>query len=85
MSNQDGITSIKPPVFNGSNLIFWKTRMRSYIQSIGTDVCPIVVQGYQYPATIPTDPNENKNYESNAKAVNAIIGSLTESEFFKVM
>ena len=59
--------------------------MRSYLQSIGTDVWAIFVQGYQYPATIPTDPNEKKNYESNAKAVNAITGSLTESEFVKFM
>ena len=59
--------------------------MRSYLQSMGTDVWAIVQQGYQYPTTIPTDPTEMKNYESNAKAVNAITGSLTESEFFKVM
>ena len=85
MSNQEGTTSIKPPLFNGSNLIFWKTSMRSYFQSIGIHVWAIVVQGYQYPATIPTDLNEKKNYESNAKAVNAITGSLTESKFLKVM
>ena len=59
--------------------------MRSYLRSIGTDVWAIVVQGYQYPATIPTYPTEKKNYESNAKAVNALLGSLTESEFVKVM
>ena len=59
--------------------------MRSYLQSIGTYLWAIVVQGYQYLATIPTDSNEKKNHESNAKAVNAITGSLTKSEFFKVM
>ena len=32
-----------------------------------------------------TDPTERKNYETNEKAVNALLGSLTESEFFKVM
>ena len=52
---------------------------------MGTDVWAIVEQGYKYLAIIPTDLTENKNYESNAKAVNAITGSLTESEFFKVM
>ena len=46
---------------------------------MGAEVWAIVEQGYQYPATIPTDPTERKNYESNAKAVNAITGSLTES------
>jgi hypothetical protein len=85
MSNQDGIASIRPPLFNGNNLIFWKTRMRSYLQSLGADVWAIVEGGYQYPSTVPTDPAERKTYETNAKAVNALLGSLTESEFVKVM
>ena len=59
--------------------------MRSYLQSLGADVWAIVEQGYQYLAAVPTDSTERKNYETNAKAVNALLGSLTESEFFKVM
>ena len=58
MSNQDGIASIRPPLFNGKKLIFWKTRMRSYIQSLGADVWAIVEGGYQYPYAVPTDPTE---------------------------
>jgi hypothetical protein len=85
MNNQDRIASIRPPLFNGNNLIFWKTRMRSYLQSLGADVWAIVEGGYQYPSTVPTDPTERKTYETNAKAVNALLGSLTESEFVKVM
>jgi hypothetical protein len=85
MSNQDGMASIRPPLFNGNNLIFWKTRMRSYLQSLGADVWAIVEGGYQYPSTVPTDPTERKTYETNAKAVNAMLGSLTKSEFVKVM
>ena len=78
MSNQDGTTSIRPPLFNGNNLIFWKTRMRSYLQSLGVDVWAIVERGYQYPAAVPTDPTARKNYETNSKAVNALLGSLNE-------
>ena len=59
--------------------------MRSFLQSMGADVWAIVEQGYQYPAATPTDPTERKNYESNAKVVNAITRILTESEFFKVI
>ena len=59
--------------------------MRSYLQSLGADVWAIVEGGYQYPAAVPTDPTERNNYETNAKAFNALLGSLTESEFFKVM
>jgi hypothetical protein len=85
MSNQDGLTSIRPPLFNGNNLIFWKKRMRSYLQSLGAEVWAIVEGGYQYPSVVPTDPTERKTYETNAKVVNALLGSLTESEFVKVM
>ena len=85
MSNQDGTTSIRPPLFNENNLIFWKTRMRSYLQSLGAEVWAIFEGGYQYPAALPTYPTKRKNYETNTKAVNALLGSLTESEFVKVM
>ena len=59
--------------------------MRSYLQSMGADLWAIFEQGYQYPAATPIDPTKRKNYESNAKSVNAITGSLTEVEFVKVM
>ena len=42
-------------------------------------------EGYQYPASIPTDVAERKKYEINAKAVNVLLGSMSESEFAKVM
>ena len=41
--------------------------------------------GYQYPATVPTDVAEKKTYETNSKVANALLGSLAESEFVKVM
>ena len=85
MSNQDGTTSIRPPLFNGNNLIFWKTSMRSYFQSLGVDVWAIVEQGYQYPTSIPTDAAERKKYEINVKAMNVSLGSMSEPEFAKVM
>ena len=85
MSNQDGTSSIRPSLFNGNNLIFWKTRMRSYLQSLGAEVWEIVEQGYQYPTAVPTESTERRNYETNAKAVNSLLGSLNESEFVKVM
>ena len=85
MRNKYGTTFIRPPLFNRNNLIFWRIRTRSYIQSLGADVWAIVEGGYQYPASVPTDATTRKNYETNAKAVNALLGSLMESEFVKVM
>jgi len=85
MRNQDETTSIRPPLFNGNNFIYWKTRTKSYLQSLGTDVWEIVDRGYQYLAAVPTDVAEKKTYETNAKAVNALLGSMIKLECVKVM
>ena len=85
MGSQEGVMSIKPPLFNGSNLIFWKVRTKAYLQSLGADVWEIVEEGYQYPASIPTDAAERKKYEINAKVVNVLLGSMSEPELAKVM
>ena len=55
------------------------------MQSPGAEVWAIVEEGYQYPAIIPTDELERKKYEINAKAVNVLLGSMSELEFVKVM
>lgn len=85
MSYQDGTTSIRPPLFKGNNLIYWKTRTISYIQSLGADAWEIVEGGFQYPTAVPTNAIEKKTYETNAKVVNALLGRLTQSKFVKVM
>ena len=54
-------------------------------QVFATDVWEIFESGYQYPASIPTNNTRKKQWESNAKVVNDILGSLDESEFVKVM
>ena len=41
--------------------------------------------GYTFPSTIPIDTAGKKQYETNAKAVNTLFGSLSQSEFVKVM
>ena len=38
-----------------------------------------------YPSAIPTDTTERKKYELNAKVVTVLLGSLTQSEFMKIM
>ena len=41
--------------------------------------------GYTFPSTTPTDTTGKKQYETNAKAINTLLGSLSQSEFVKVM
>ena len=55
------------------------------MQSPGVDIWGIVEGGYQYPTSIPTYGVERKKYEINAKVVEALLGSLSETEFVKVM
>lgn len=60
MSRHKGLFFIKPPILNGTNFVFWKVRMRAYLQELGANVWEIVESGYQYPASIPSDNVGNK-------------------------
>jgi len=41
--------------------------------------------GYTFPTTIPTDTAGKKQYETNARVVNTLLGGLSQSDFVKVM
>jgi len=85
MGNQESGGSIRPPIFDGSNFVYWKVRTTSYLQSLGTNVWEIVEGGYTFPSAIPTDALGKKQYETNAKAINTLLGSLSQSRFVKFM
>eukprot|EP00253_Pinus_taeda_P031766 PITA_31766 len=85
MRNYEREASIRPPVFDGTNFVYWKVRVTAYLQSLGTEVWDIIDTGYTFLASTPTDLTEKKKYETNAKAVNTLLGCLSQSQFFKVM
>ena len=85
MRNYEREASIRPPIFDGENFVYWKVRVISYLQSLGTEVWDIIDTGYSFSSTSPTDPIEKKKYEINAKAVNTLLGCLSQSQFIKVM
>eukprot|EP00253_Pinus_taeda_P017252 PITA_17252 len=60
-------------------------RTTTYLQSLGTNVWEIVEGGYTFPSIIPKDTTGKKQYETNAKDVNTLLGSLSQSEFVKVV
>ena len=33
----EGQSTIRPPLFNGSNYSYWACRMKTYLQSVGLD------------------------------------------------
>jgi len=83
MNNHEGMGSIRPPIFNGSNLVYWKIRTRAYLQLLGDDVWEIVEGGYQFLAVIAIDSAGKKLYKTNAKVVNMLLRSLSKLEFVK--
>eukprot|EP00253_Pinus_taeda_P029759 PITA_29759 len=85
MSNYEREGSIRPPIFDGSNFVYWNLRTTTYLQSFGTNVWEIVEGGYTFLSAIPIDTTGKKQYETNAKAVNTLLGSLSQSKFVKVM
>eukprot|EP00253_Pinus_taeda_P034524 PITA_34524 len=84
MSNYEREASIRPPIFDGTNFVYWKVRVTASLQSLGTEVWDIIDTGYAFPSATPTDLAEKKKHETNAKAVNTLLGCLSQSEFMKV-
>jgi len=38
MSSQEGAFFIKPLLFNGTNFVFWKVKMKAFLLGLGVDV-----------------------------------------------
>ena len=67
MNNHEQMESIRPPIFNGNNLSYWKIRARAYLQSLGANVWAIVEGGYQYPAAVLKDPTKKESLKTMPK------------------
>ena len=63
MSNYEIEASIRPPIFDGSNFVYWKVRTKAYLQSLGIEVWDIVEGGYTFPIVTPTNTIGKKQYE----------------------
>ena len=85
MSNYEREAYIRPPIFDGTNFVYWKVRVTACLQSLGTEVWDIIDTEYTFPSATPTNPAEKKKYETNAKAINTLLGCLSQSKFVKVM
>jgi len=47
MENQEGRVTNGAPMSNGTNYVFWKVRMKTYIHSLGAYVWDVVEEEYQ--------------------------------------
>ena len=59
--------------------------MEAYLILLGFDDWDSVVNGYKIPKNPLTDLIERKESEYNVKFMNAILGGLSKTKFFRVM
>ena len=85
MDKKSEFTKHGLPLFDGHNYAFWSIGMELFLQTQGVDVWQALLNEYSTPTTIPTAVVGKKLYESNSKAMYAILGCLSGSKFVKVM
>ena len=54
--------SIRVPIFDGEDHVFWKIRMKKYLMSIGMEVWALVEEGYKVLEVTPTEARERKKF-----------------------
>ena len=51
----EGQATNRPPLFDGTNYTYWKTRMSFFLKSLDFDLWSIVIYGYSPPPRILVD------------------------------
>eukprot|EP00253_Pinus_taeda_P021906 PITA_21906 len=75
-------------VVHDGNSLKWQITvqaLRMKENEVYAEVWDIIESGYTFPSATPTDTAGKKQYETNAKAVNTLLGSLSQLELVKVM
>ena len=75
-----------PPLFNGTNYVYWKVRMKAFLQALDEKVWQAVEIGWVKPKEAPVDWDEAKIKATNfnSRALNALFSGVTNEEFKKI-
>ena len=84
MAKQEGVFTNRAPMFNGTNYVFWKVRIKIHIQTLGANVWDVVEETYQRHSTMVTK-DQKLEFTFNFKEMNAQLAGLHELDFVKVM
>uniref|UniRef100_A0A151UI80 DUF4219 domain-containing protein n=1 Tax=Cajanus cajan TaxID=3821 RepID=A0A151UI80_CAJCA len=76
----EGVFIHRPPIFNGENYVYWKIRMRIFIEAIDIAVWDAIENGPYIPMTKDDDGKRKKTLE----AKNIITSALSIDEFFRI-
>ena len=81
-----GQSLIIPPLFDGTNYVYQKVRMRTFLQSLDEKVWQAVEIGWTKPKEEPADWDDAKikTVNFNSKALNALFNAVTNEEFKKI-
>ena len=81
-----GQSLIIPHLFDGTNYVYWKVRMRAFLQSLDEKVWQVVEIGQTKPKEAPIDWDDAKIKAANFnnRALNAIFSAVTNKEFKKI-
>ncbi|XP_038989467.1 uncharacterized protein LOC120113034, partial [Phoenix dactylifera] len=85
----------RPPLFNGTNYTYWKTRMRIFIQAQDYALWRVIVKGPQEPShmvngiQVPKpeedwNENDDRMAQLNSRAMNSLFCALDVNEFNRV-
>ena len=77
---------IIPPLFDGTNYVYWKVRMRAFLQSLDEKVWQAVEIGWTKPkeASANWDEAKIKAANFNSRALNILFNVVTNEEFKKI-
>lgn len=94
---REGASNSRPPYFDGNDYPYWKARMTTHLSSLGVKVWRSVRYGYEAPTIEDTTTKQmrakedkewniadNDSFEANSKALGAIYGALSKTEFSRI-
>ena len=84
MTSENEIHVGKPPVFDGNNYDYWKTRMLVHFKALSRKIWRIVEDGYVILDEKNLSAQDEENKLLNDQAVNVLFSALVVSEFNQV-
>ena len=81
-----GQSLIIPPLFDGTNYLYWKVCMRAFLQSLDEKLWKVIEIGQAKPKEVSADWDdaEIEATNFNTRALNAIFSAVTNEEFKKI-
>ena len=81
-----GQSLLIPPLFDETNYVYWKVRMKVFLQALGEQVWQVVEVGWIKPKEALVDWDEATIIEANfnSRALNALFCGVTNEEFKKI-